>query len=207
MSYIDMYSKLRCFGCGLAVATLALWSAAVRGEDPQALWSKLKDGGLYILLRHAQTDAGSGDPPDFDINDCRTQRNLSEAGRAQAKRIGNAMRDRGVRVQRVRSSEFCRCKETAALAFGTVKPWPALNSIFETSRENDARVAALKQRLGEPVARERSANEVLVTHNVNISAATGVSLAMGEIVVVAPDGKGGFSVVGRLTAAQLDSAP
>jgi phosphohistidine phosphatase SixA len=196
-----MYTRLLGLLWRSALAGVAVFAAcAAHADDAQTLWSKLASGGNIILLRHAQTEPGSGDPPDFALGNCKTQRNLSEVGRAQAKRIGEALRARAVVVRRVRSSEFCRCLDTAQLAFGKVEPWPALNSIFETSAQNDARVAALKQYLSEQLSNE--GNDVLVTHNVNISAATGIGPAMGEMVIVAPDGKGGFSVLGRLLPAE-----
>jgi phosphohistidine phosphatase SixA len=202
-----MYTSLHGFLRRSALAGIAIFVACTaHADDAQTLWSKLASGGNIILLRHAQTEPGSGDPPDFVLGNCKTQRNLSETGRAQAKRIGEALRARAVVVRRVRSSEFCRCLETAQLAFGTVEPWPALNSIFETSVQNDARVAALKRYLSERLATEANepneGNNVLVTHNVNISAATGIGPVMGEMVIVAPDGKGGFSVLGRLLPAE-----
>ena len=146
-------------------------------------------------MRHAQTEPGSGDPPNYVLSDCTTQRNLSEAGREQARRIGAAFRARKVPVEEVLSSEFCRCLETARLAFGKAEQWPMLNSIFENSALNQARVTALKERLGR---RPLQGNVVIVSHNVNISAATGVGPAMGEAVVVAPGENGGFSVLGSL---------
>jgi hypothetical protein len=97
------------------------------------MWSRLREGtGYVVLLRHAQTVAGTGDPPGFRLEDCATQRNLSAEGREQATRIGQAFKRQNVNVVQVLSSQYCRCLETARLMnVGTVEPAPILNSIFE----------------------------------------------------------------------------
>jgi phosphohistidine phosphatase SixA len=195
-----MYKLLPINLAALCAAMTIVFSAAnaaqdAAGDPAAALWTKLKTGGHYILLRHAQTEPGSGDPPEFDLADCGTQRNLSEAGRAQAKAIGAAFRAQGVPISSVRSSPFCRCMDTARLAFERVQAWAPLHSVFETSANNDERIAAIKAHLAGTLS---GGNEVLVSHNVNIMGATGVSTAQGEAVVVAPDGAGGFSVIGKI---------
>lgn len=189
------------FGCLTAFGIALVWlgSGACAGDDTE-LWRRLQAGGNYVLLRHAQTEPGIGDPPNFALGNCATQRNLSESGRTQSRRVGATFRAYKVPVQAVLSSEYCRCLDTAKLAFGDAEAWPMLNSIFESSVQNDARVAALKERLAQ---RPAHGNIVLVSHNVNIQAAIGVSPAMGEAVVVAPNVSGGFDVIGRIT----DDAP
>jgi broad specificity phosphatase PhoE len=188
-------SRARFSHIGVLVFIALLGARNAYAQDPELLWGKLQAGGNIVLLRHAQTEPGSGDPPNYVLGDCKTQRNLSEAGREQARRIGAAFRARKVPVEEVLSSEFCRCLETARLAFGKAEQWPMLNSIFENSALNQARVTALKERLGR---RPLQGNIVIVSHNVNISAATGVGPAMGEAVIVAPGENGGFSVLGSL---------
>ena len=164
--------------------------------EPAALWSELERGGVAVLLRHAQTDPGIGDPPGFRLGDCATQRNLSAEGRQQAQRIGAALAARGVRIDQVLSSQWCRCLETARLAFpkGKVEPYPALNSFFEDrsaeaqqTREAAARIAAIRA----------PANVVFVTHQVNILAVAGVSVGSGEAVLVRSAG-GTVRTLGRL---------
>src|SRR5688572_28986342 len=86
------------------------------GAD-DALWALLKKGGQVVLIRHAVTTPGVGDPPGFTIQDCKTQRNLTAAGRKEAERLGAAFRQRAIPVGRVLSSPWCRCLETAKLAF------------------------------------------------------------------------------------------
>ena len=121
----------------LGFAVFALVLAVLRlspagAEDP--VWDALRGGGLVMLIRHAATEPGLGDPPGFRVEDCATQRNLSEAGRAEARLIGAAFRHRGIPVHRVLSSRWCRCLETGRLAFGralflsgkTRPRWPGL---------------------------------------------------------------------------------
>jgi len=98
--------------------------------DAERLWAQLHDGGQVILMRHAATTPGTGDPPGFKLGDCSTQRNLSDAGRAQAKAVGDEVRRREVPVGRVLSSQYCRALDTARLAFGKAEEEPALNLAF-----------------------------------------------------------------------------
>src|SRR5206468_1235478 len=109
-------------GTAVACAALALAAGASPARGDETLWTLLRDGGHVILLRHAATDRTFGDPPGFRLDDCSTQRNLIDEGRAQAKRLGAALRARAVPVGRVLSSQWCRCLETARLAFGRVEP-------------------------------------------------------------------------------------
>jgi phosphohistidine phosphatase SixA len=169
---------------------LLLWAAIAQADD--ALWSRLRDGGLVVMIRHA-TAPGVGDPPGFRLGDCATQRNLSDEGRAEARRIGEAFRRERVPIAEVRSSEWCRCRETAALAFGSYAGWPSINSFFGDRTDEPERTAAVRA-VRPPPGR----NIVLVTHQVNITAASGVYPASGEIVVLQPGGADRLEVVGRL---------
>lgn len=172
--------------------------ATARSGDSDALWAALRDGGHVVLIRHALAP-GTGDPDDFRLDDCATQRNLSEPGREQARRIGRLFRDRGVAVARVLSSRWCRCLETARLLeLGPVEPFPALDSFFGRREAGPAQTAALRAFVSEP---RPGAALVLVTHQVNISALTGVYPASGEMVVLRPQGNGDFQVLGRIATA------
>ena len=95
----------------------ALLALAPLAHADDAVWAKLKAGGNVLLIRHASTESGLGDPPGFKLGDCTTQRNLNDEGRAQARRIGEWFSARGLKPARVRSSPWCRCLDTAALAF------------------------------------------------------------------------------------------
>jgi broad specificity phosphatase PhoE len=150
-------------------------------------WARLREGGNAVLMRHAQTEPGVGDPPNFKLGECATHRNLSAEGREQARRTGAAFQREGIRLDEVRSSAWCRCVDTAQLAFGRHVVWAPVNSFFggQGAREAQTReVIAAVRGLRAP------ANWMLVTHQVNISALTGEYLAMGEIFVTrpAPDG-------------------
>lgn len=171
-------------------------AAAAAGAGEEALWQKLREGRYTVLIRHALAP-GIGDPEDFRLEDCRTQRNLSSEGQAQARRIGEGFRRRQIPVGEVRSSQWCRCLETARLAFGNADPWPALNSNFNdhAQRPEDKNRAVLEYLLKNP---PRGGNRIFATHNYNIRDLTGVSPASGEMVVVEPDGAGGLRVLGTL---------
>ena len=162
----------------LIAAPLALLRPPAFAQAPD-FWALLREGGVAVLIRHAQTEPGLGDPPGFRLGQCQTQRKLSAEGRAQAKRLGEAFRRAGVRVDEVRSSAWCRCVDTAQLAFGQATVWPAINSFF---RDNggDAQTAEVLQALQ---GLQRPRNWVLVTHQVNIPALTGEVPSMGEVLL------------------------
>jgi phosphohistidine phosphatase SixA len=146
-------------------------------------------------MRHAIAPGG-GDPPGFRLDDCATQRNLSEEGRNQARSIGESFRSRGIPVDRVLTSQWCRCRETAELLdLSPVEEYAVLNSFFSDRSTADSQTEALRRFVGET---DPQGNILLVTHQVNITGLTGVFPASGEMVVVRPDGKGGFLLVGRL---------
>lgn len=149
------------------------------------LWQRLQqpEDALYVvLLRHALAP-GTGDPANFQLDDCSTQRNLSDEGRAQAQQIGQAFRDRGVDVRQVLSSHWCRCLETAVLIdLGEVQPYPPLNSFFSDRSTADAQTAEAKQFI--LTEGETPGIIVMVTHQVNITGITGIIPRSGEAVVV-----------------------
>ncbi len=164
-------------------------SAAAESE-----WALLDQPGTIVLFRHASAP-GSGDPAGFALGDCGTQRNLSGQGRAQARAIGEAFRSRGVAVGRVLSSQWCRALETARLAFpGRVQPDPAFNSFFaDSSAEPTTTARALATLAGwsGPGAL------VAVTHQVNITALTGIVPGEGAGVIIRMQG-GAPTVMGLL---------
>jgi phosphohistidine phosphatase SixA len=164
----------------------------------EALWAQLKAGGHVLLMRHTSTDPGIGDPPGFRLGDCRTQRNLSAAGRIEARQIGEAFATRSIPVGEVRSSRWCRCLDTARIAFGTVQPWPMLDSIFADSTREPEQTAAVKAFVLDHAG---AGNAILVTHAVNIAAVVGPVIAPGEMAVVRRE-RDRVKFVGRL---KLDS--
>jgi broad specificity phosphatase PhoE len=172
-----------------------LAAPATVGADEE-VWALLKGGGQVILIRHAITTPGVGDPPGMRIDDCGTQRNLTDEGRRDARRLGERFRARGIVVDRVLSSPWCRCLETARLAFGTVEVWQPLSNLFGRDEARAEQVRQMRALVGE---RRTGGNVVLVSHGSTISALTGVMPAPAEIVVVTPQGAGRFTVAGRLT--------
>lgn len=164
-------------GCALGSTVPAKAQVNSDGRDFLAL---LRQGGNILLMRHAQTTPGIGDPPNFRLGDCSTQRNLNEAGREQATRVGAALQTAGIVIKDVRSSAWCRCVDTAELAFARHTVWAPINSFFEQgSAERQTRNAL--ESLRQP---SDPGNLVLVTHQVNISALTGDFTAMGEMLLV-----------------------
>jgi phosphohistidine phosphatase SixA len=178
--------------CLLLLCTRPAWSATA-----DELWRRLQAGGHVLVVRHAATEPGVGDPPGFTLADCSTQRNLSLPGREDARALGAAVRQHGVPVARVLSSRWCRCQDTARLAFGRAEPVAMLDSMMGDDGEGRARkLAELRQALAAQGG--TAANLVLVTHDVNIQALTGDRLAQGEMLVASVRPDGTLSVLGRL---------
>jgi broad specificity phosphatase PhoE len=163
----------------------------------EQVWALLKGGGQVVLIRHAITTPGVGDPPGMRLDDCSTQRNLTDEGRRDARRLGARFGARGIVVDRVLSSPWCRCLETAQLAFGAVEAWQPLSNLFGRDEARAESVRQMRALVGEMLT---GGNVVLVSHGSTISALTGVMPAPAEMVVVSPQGAGRFTVVGRLTA-------
>ncbi len=170
-------------------------AAGVSAAENAALWTALRSGGHVALLRHALAP-GTGDPPEFALRDCSTQRNLSEEGRNQAARIGARLRANGIHKTRVYSSQWCRCLETARLLeLGPVEELAVLNSFFERYENRGPQTQALKEWLAR---QDLDAPLVLVTHQVNITALTNSSAASGEMVIIRRSKSGEISVVGSI---------
>lgn len=161
-------------------------------------WTLLREGGCVVLMRHAQTDPGVGDPPNFKLGDCSTQRNLSEAGREQARRVGAAFLRERVKLDQVRSSAWCRCVDTAMLAFKQNTVWSPINSFFGAGGQDEQTRAVLAAVQGWQAPR----NLMLVTHQVNVTALTGEFLSMGEVVVTRPGAQGTDATRLRVLARQ-----
>lgn len=159
-------------------------SGLAQAQTTDPFWHLLREGGCVVLMRHAQTEPGLGDPPGFTLGQCQTQRNLSAAGRTQSRRVGEAFRRQDIAIAAVRSSAWCRCTDTAQLAFGRYALWPALNSFFQGQGDGDAQT---REVLDTVTALRAPVNWVLVTHQVNISALTGEYPAMGELFATRPD--------------------
>ena len=179
------------------LGSLPLAATATARESGEALWAALARPGHIALMRHANAP-GVGDPAGFALGDCATQRNLDESGRAQARRIGEAFRRRGIRVSLVLTCQWCRARDTARLlGLGPVEDAPeALNSFFGRAGEREAATAALRQQLSRLPS--EGGTVVMVTHQVNITALTGVFPDSAEIVVLRREPDGSTTVRGTL---------
>jgi broad specificity phosphatase PhoE len=185
---------------GTAFGGRALAATALPAQDTAGgeLWTRLRTGGCILLMRHAATDPGIGDPPGFRLGRCATQRKLSGRGRREAQALGAALREGGVAIGTVWSSRWCRCLDTARLAFGCVEPAPVLDSMFEEdSAMRRARVARTLARLAQFPQTGKAGNMALVTHDVNIRALADESVAPGGIVVAHMQGSA-LAVLGQL---------
>ena len=182
------------FATGLALASVAAAPAFAQGDA----WALLKQPGHVVFMRHSDApgSGGYGDPPGYRLDDCATQRNLSDEGRAHARRTGEAFRKHGLTFDRVLTSPWCRCKETAQLAIGKeAEIFTPLSNLVGRSQHRDEQVKALKAYLAGLQANTRV---LFVTHGVVINALTGVSPSSGEMVIVKPGPGGEPKVAGRL---------
>ena len=183
--------------CRAVLALVMLLASGAKAEDVprDALWAAAKSGDLIVLMRHALAP-GTGDPDEFELGDCTTQRNLSAEGLEQARRIGDLFRTQGISRARVFTSQWCRCRDTAeALALGPVTELPVLNSFFRDFSTEERQTRELTHWLS---SQPRSGPLILVTHQVNITALTGVFPASGELVFVRVVDPGTVSVEARL---------
>ena len=173
--------------------TAACVAFAAEAAVPADAWTELARPGAIVLFRHA-TAPGVGDPPQFRLDDCATQRNLNEQGRAESRRLGEEFRRRGVNVGAVLSSQWCRTRETARLAFGDrVRDEPAFNSFFG----QDAATREAQTERARRVLRDWKGpgTLVVVTHQVNITAPPGHGAMSADGVVVQPTADGPFRVL------------
>ena len=178
------------------LGALSAWPAQAAADKAHAelalLWRR--EGGA-LLVRHAVTESGLGDPPGFVLGQCSTQRNLSDAGRQASRAMGAWMQAQQLKPDAVLSSQWCRCQDTARLAFGAYEDWPALNSTFDGQGDPAAQQKALRARL---LAMPKGQREVWVTHQVIMTALTGAYPEMGEGFLV--DRQGRLLARGRVAA-------
>jgi phosphohistidine phosphatase SixA len=169
-----------------ALATAMATPAAGEELAGSALLAALRQGGFVLYFRHARTDFSQDDTDLSDLSNCATQRNLSAEARNQARLIGEGIAALAIPIGEVLSSELCRTRETAELAFGRATPIPDLTSFGTASSEAEEleRAAALRGLLATPPA--PGTNTVLVGHLFNIQAAAGISLAEGEAAIFSP---------------------
>lgn len=176
---------MRCMLYRLIALSLALLlpiAPPAAGED--IAWVALKQGNRVALVRHGQAPGGAGDPPGFRLDDCATQRNLSAQGRAEASALGTRFRAQNIAVAKISTSQWCRCRETAALMnLGTVEEMPEFNNAFFLSEQRDALTEGARAIVA---GWQGPGVLVVVTHGANIWRLTGIQPAEGEGIVVAP---------------------
>ena len=141
----------------------------------------LKEGGKIIFIRHALAPGG-GDPDNFNLNDCMTQRNLSKEGINQSKRIGFFFRKNKIPIDQVLSSEWCRCKDTAKYAFKEYKTFDALNSFFSEKFQKN-KEKQIKDLLNFIKKWDGKGNLILVTHYVVILETLNLPVSSGDLVI------------------------
>jgi broad specificity phosphatase PhoE len=183
---------------GALLTVLLASSPGLAADD--ALWALLRGGGQVVLLRHAATDMEQRDEIGAPLTDCARQRNLTEDGREDARLIGAVFRARGIPVGRVLSSGYCRCMETAQLAFGRAESWLALQEALTNRPLQEARLAEIRALAAEPPT---DGNLVLVSHQYPIRLLAGVKIGEGELLVLTPRGAGEFVIAGRIPLEEL----
>ena len=169
-------------------------SAVSAAEATEQIWDALREPGSVVVLRHSFAPGGF-DPPGARLDDCSTQRNLDERGRAQAQRIGEAFRRYGIAAGAVLSSPRCRCLDTGRLAFGRAEAWePLQGALNDTERRRrqltEIKSAIASHRGGPPL--------VLVTHGSVVTDLTRLNIQMGAFVVLRRASDGSHTVVGEL---------
>ena len=157
----------------------------VKADSKKNIIENLKVGGKLIFIRHAYAPGG-GDPENFNIHDCSTQRNLSESGRIQSRKIGNFFTENKIKIEKVYSSEWCRCKETALIAFNDFENKSFLNSFFSSkfAKNKEPQIKKLKKFIKNWDGKK---NLVFVTHYVVISEILNYGSSSGEIVITDKD--------------------
>jgi len=184
------------FAAASALALIAGSSPIV--ADDSALWSALADGGKVVMMRHTQSEEAT---PEVSMHrsaegDCSQEQNLSEDGRDQARALGARFEEHGVAVDTVLSSEFCRARQTAELAFGGYEAWTPLNLVESLpAGESEWLMEDVRERMGDF---DGDGVLVLVSHRSNINTITFEQTEPGDMVITEPDEFGGFNVLGLI---------
>jgi broad specificity phosphatase PhoE len=176
------------------VLAIVCATAVDEAQGAESVWDALRTPGAVVILRHSYAPGGF-DPPDARLDDCSTQRNLDEAGRAQARRVGEAFRQHAIAVGAALSSPRCRCLDTARLAFGRAEAWAPLLGALNDVELRRRRAAEIQNRID---AHREGAPLVLVTHGSVVTDLTGLNIQMGAFVVLRHVGDGRHAVAGQL---------
>jgi phosphohistidine phosphatase SixA len=185
--------------CAIFTILLGLCTAAniASADEAEAAWTALRAGRHVALMRHTDAPGDVGDPPGFRLDDCASQRNLSAKGRADAARIGARLRSERIAVERIVSSPWCRCMDTATLLeLGPVEAEPTFGNVVVLREQATSLIAGARAVIDKW---KGSGILLVVTHGANIRALTGIAPASGEIVVVRSGSGGNTEPVGRLT--------
>lgn len=154
-------------------------------DDTARAWDALRGDGHVALIRHASAPGKVGDPDDYRLDDCKTQRNLSDQGRTEARALGERFRAEQVKVGKVASSQWCRCRQTAELMnIGPVEEAPTFNNAFVLREQRESLTAGARAAIA---AWRGPGTLVVVTHGQNILTLLGFHPREGEVIVVAPD--------------------
>ncbi len=170
---------------GIMASTIT--STTAQASD---LSDKLQSPEYVLLMRHTRAP-GIGDPPNYTLDDCKTQRNLSDEGRKQAVAVGNWLKKQGVQTANVHTSAWCRCKDTAELLkLGPVTVEPALASFFDDIAQAKTQNQQLEKFIASQLKTKGKQALVLVTHHVNIYEFMGENIASGDMVLAKVDSNG-----------------
>jgi phosphohistidine phosphatase SixA len=183
----------------LVGAVFLLLTAIGAGKADEAGLAALKTGGHVLMVRHGLTTPGAGDPLGFKLEDCKTQRNLIEEGREEARKLGRLFQAEKIIIGRVLSSEWCRCIETAELiGAGKVERFSALNNLFGRPQNRAAQEEVLRKTIAEW---KGPGNLLLVTHGANMGALIQINPATANGVVLepVPGTDEGLRVIGRMS--------
>ena len=167
-------------------------TTSIKADSNKDLIKQLTDGGKLIFIRHAYAP-GSGDPNNFNLNDCSTQRNLSDRGKKQAENIGTIFRENKIEIDEVYSSEWCRCKETAEIAFTNFTTKNFLNSFYSSNYAKN-KTQQIKDLVKFVKKNDFEKNIIFVTHYVLISEVLDYAPSSGEIIVSDKD----FNMIGSI---------
>ncbi|WP_417806108.1 histidine phosphatase family protein [Thalassospira lucentensis] len=174
------------------LGVLAARTAQASDQDQWKIWSK---PGVHALMRHAIAP-GTGDPAAFKLDDCSTQRNINDVGKAQARATGALIRDHGIKIDTILSSQWCRCLETAELLnLGPVIEEPSLNSFFRNPNTESRQTQQVLERLQKL---PKDSKAILITHQVNITALTGIFPRSGEIILIKVTDDADITILSRL---------
>ena len=167
-------------------------TTSIKADSNKDLLKQLTEGGKLIFIRHAYAP-GSGDPNNFNLNDCSTQRNLSDRGKKQAEHIGTIFRENKIEIDEVYSSEWCRCKETAEIAFTNFTTKNFLNSFYSSNYAKN-KTKQIKDLMKFVKKNDYEKNIIFVTHYVLISEVLDYAPSSGEIIVSDKD----FNMIGSI---------